>query len=94
MKDIKIVFNKDEKRSEAYDGDKQIGMCEYREDGENINIYHTEVDPNYGGMGLAGKLLDEVVDAARNENIKIIPTCSYAVKKFDEGPKYEDVDAR
>lgn len=94
MKDIKIIFNKDMQRSEAYDGQKQIGLCEYRLEDNKLNIYHTEVSPAYGGMGLAGRLFDVLVNAARDMDKKIIPTCSYAVKKFDEDDKYKDVDGR
>ncbi|WP_308749228.1 GNAT family N-acetyltransferase, partial [uncultured Anaerococcus sp.] len=54
----------------------------------------TEVDKAYGGKGLAGKLLDQVVDFARAENKKIYPTCSYVLKKFNDDQSYKDIDAR
>ncbi len=89
-----IKINKDKSRAEAIEDDKIIGLCEYKINDSVIDIYHTEVDRAYGGRGIAKKLLDEVVNLARNENKKIFPTCSYVAKKFDEDRKYEDVDAR
>lgn len=89
-----IKINKEKYRAEAIEDDKIIGLCEYKINDSVIDIYHTEVDKAYGGKGIANKLLDEVVNLARNEKKKIYPTCSYVAKKFDEDERYEDVDAR
>lgn len=89
-----IRINKEKSRAEAIEDDKIIGLCEYKINDDVIDIYHTEVDKAYGGKGIAKKLLDEVVNLARNENKKIFPACSYVAKKFDEDERYEDVDAR
>ena len=35
--------------SNAYDGEKLIGRCQYRIDGDKWVIYHTDVDKEYGG---------------------------------------------
>lgn len=91
---MKIIFNKEEKEAQAIDEGKKVGFCQYEEDGSLWKITHTVVDKKYGGQGLAGKLLDQVVSASRKTNKKILPICSYAVKKFDEDEKYKDVDAR
>ena len=94
MDKIKYIINKKDNRSEVYDGDKLIGKCDYKIEADKLYIYHTEVDPAYGGRGLAGKLVDLVVAYARDENLKIIPTCPYVAKKFDKDESYKDVDAR
>lgn len=89
-----IKINNDKSRAEAIEDDKIIGLCEYKIKDGIIDIYHTEVDKAYGGKGLAGKLMDEVVGFARSEKKKIYPTCSYVAKNFDEDSQYKDVDAR
>ena len=91
-----IRFEKADKEAQAFDDDKKIGYCQYEEKIESTwAITHTVVDKEYGGQGIAEKLVDEVCDNARKEEVKILPICSYAVKKFDEQPeKYGDVDAR
>ena len=94
MDKIKYILNKKDNRSEVYDGDKLIGKCDYRIEADKLDIYHTEVDKTYGGRGLAGKLVDLVVAYARDENLKIIPSCPYVAKKFDKDESYKDVDAR
>lgn len=45
---------------------------------------HTHVDPAARGEGVAGQMFDAMVEWARAHDFKIIPTCSYVVKKFEE----------
>ncbi len=45
--------------------------------------YRTFVDPAARGEGLAGKLYKEMVSWATQHEFKIIPECSYIVKKFE-----------
>ncbi|MBU0278391.1 MULTISPECIES: GNAT family N-acetyltransferase [unclassified Gemella] len=42
------------------------------------------VDEKYRGQGLAGKLMQEVVTYAKENNIKLDATCSYAIKWFEK----------
>ena len=57
-----------------------------------IEIDHTIVDKEYGGQGIAGKLVDEVVKYARENNLKISSTCWYASKRLKDD-KYKDIVA-
>lgn len=77
---IKIVFKKEEKKSIAYDFDKQIGECDFEEINDTWNITHTEVDSAYGGQGIAKKLVESVIQNAQMSNKKLEATCSYAKK--------------
>ncbi len=58
---------------------------------ETINVNHTFVDPSLRGGGVARKLMDKVVEFAIENNLKIKPTCSYAVKVFPRYPEYEQL---
>ena len=48
-----IQYEADSNRSAAYDGDHEIGECNYSVSGNTWTIYHTAVDPAYGGQGIA-----------------------------------------
>ena len=48
--------------------------------GPYIIIYHTEVDPSYGGQGIAKMLVMAVKEAADQAGADVISTCSYAYK--------------
>jgi predicted GNAT family acetyltransferase len=81
---IKIVLEPEHNRSIAYDGEVQVGECDYRDTAEGREIYHTEVDPAYGGKGIAKRLVYKVIESADREGKTIIPTCSYALKVVSE----------
>ena len=50
----------------------------------NLDVNGTFVDPSQRGKGLAEKLLLEVIEKAKKEDVKIIPTCSYVANYFEK----------
>lgn len=81
---IRIQFEKEKQRSAAYDGAVLIGRCEAQMSGTTWTITHTEVDPSYGGQGIARKLVLCVAEQAEKEGAEVIPVCSYAKKVFTQ----------
>ena len=63
-----------------------------RKEGEKLFFESTVVSPELRGQGIAGKLFEAGVKYARENNYKIVPVCSYIVKKFESG-KYDDLKA-
>ena len=57
---IKIVYEEQNLRTAAYDGDTLAGQCTYVVRDGLWDLEHTIVDPAYGGQGLAGKLVYEL----------------------------------
>lgn len=88
---VSIVFDESALRSVAYMDGEQIGECEVSIAGEKWVISHTGVRPEFGGQGIAGRLLDKVIDEARARGVIIIPLCSYAEKKMAGKEEYKDV---
>lgn len=69
-----------------------IAHITFKNGGNNIIVIdHTFVDPSLRGQGVAGKLMKKVVDMAREEDLKCVPVCSYAVVAFKRHPEYQDV---
>ena len=77
---IKIVFNKNENKSIAYDDNTKIGECDFEEVQDTWNIFHTEVDNAYQGQGIARNLIEIIAQNAKSNNKKLIASCSYAKK--------------
>lgn len=63
-------------------------------DDEKLIIDHTVVSDELGGQGVAGELVEKVVNYAREEGKKIIPECSYAKQKIEKTPAFQDVLAK
>lgn len=70
---------------------KKAGEMTYSRRDKNIVLEHTEVDPNFQGKGIGKKLIKEAVDYARENDLKIIPECSYAKKILERSSEYDDV---
>lgn len=70
----------------------ELAKLTYRKEGEKLFFESTVVSPELRGQGIAGKLFEAGVKYARENNYKIVPVCSYIVKKFERG-KYDDLKA-
>ena len=88
---MQIVFEPEHFRSAAYDGETRVGVAEIEDTHGCWVITHTEVDPAYGGQGIARRLIEEVVAEARRAGKKIVPLCSYAEKLMRGKEAYADV---
>ncbi|SFT86318.1 hypothetical protein SAMN04489724_2407 [Algoriphagus locisalis] len=54
-------------------------------------IEHTEVDESLQGQGVGLKLLKELVEYVRKEEIKVIPLCPFAKAMFQKKEELRDV---
>lgn len=54
---------------------------------------HTFVNSSLRGQGVAGKLLNALVEDMASQNKKIKASCSYVVKKFNEDTRYDFINA-
>jgi predicted GNAT family acetyltransferase len=64
------------------DGDEQLGEMVISISGNDLTVHHTEVSPKTEGKGYAKKLLDAMADFARENDLKVIPLCSYVYVQF------------
>jgi len=72
--------------------DDLIGEMEVAIHGNDLTVYHTEVDPKQEGKGYAKKLLEAMVDHARKHQLKVVPLCPYVHAQFKRHPNdYADV---
>ena len=91
QEEIIINFNQRESRSIALNEGNIIGYCQYKEENDVWSITHTVVKQEFGGRGIAKRLVLAVIDEARKQNKKINPICSYAKKMMESNDEYRDV---
>jgi uncharacterized protein len=70
--------------------DGNLAFCNYRLEPGVVSLTHFETPPAARGRGLAGRLMEAIVDDARARKLKIAAVCSYAV---DWMAKHPDVAA-
>ncbi|MFN4761930.1 GNAT family N-acetyltransferase [Gillisia sp. Q332] len=91
---MKIEHTKTEKKGhfDAVSKNGKAGTMTYTWTGESrITIEHTEVYTEFEGEGIGKKLVCEAVEFARQENLKIIPECSYANHVLQSDDTFSDV---
>src|SRR5882757_1687981 len=73
-------------RYEIHDGEQRVGLSTYKLTDDTITFIHTEVDPAFGGRGLAKQLVEFELDDARRRGLAVLPMCPYVRKVIAENP--------
>jgi len=93
MEDVQLKLNDNGRGAFVVEKDgKQIAEMEIGIKETNLTVYHTEVDKEFEGQGIASKLLATMVAYARANHLKVIPLCVYVLAQFKRHPdQYADV---
>lgn len=82
------VTQETDRFSIAVDG-KPVGLTAFVEHGKQRVFYHTEIDPAFGGRGLATVLIAQALATTQQEGKRIVAICPM-VKAYVE--KHHDFD--
>lgn len=81
---ITIVRNDDDARYEVRVGDTLAGFTEFTRDARGRLLFpHTEVDPAFGGRGLATRVVAAAMTDAAAQGATVVPLCPVVVKYVD-----------
>ena len=93
-KEIDIQLTQNDKSGEftLYVNGEQSGeMTFVYKEKDVISVNHTGVNSELKGQGLGKHLMEEMVKFARENGLKVIPTCPYVKTMIDRTPEYQDV---
>lgn len=77
---------------EALEGTIPAGKMTFTWAGETkLIIDHTEVGNDFGGKGVGKKMLMNLVEYAREKQVKILPICPFAAAMFKKDSTIGDV---
>lgn len=85
---IEVVDHPEAERYEVKVNGVVAGRAEYVRGPGQISFTHTEVDPAYGGRGLAGKLAQQALDDAKASGLEVLPFCPYFRSFIEKHPDY------
>lgn len=93
MKNQKNIFknNKIQNQFELETENGEIAFLEYYTDGKKIFLNHTEVPVPLRGKGLAAILVKKSLEYCRENNLIVVPACSYVAHFIDNNPEWHDV---
>ena len=61
---------------------KEVGVLQYTIDDGVMNMFHTFVEPEMRGKGIASRMTTAAEEFARREGLKTVATCSYVAAKL------------
>ncbi len=70
---------------------KPAGLLETRTRPDTVLFMHTEISPEFGGQGLAGKLVCAALDDVRAQGKSVLPYCPYVRSFIAKHREYEDL---
>ena len=88
-------MRKDDQRSryELVEDGAVIGIADYRDHGDAVELPHTVIDPKRRGEGLGAVLVRGALDDLRPSGRRVIPTCWFVAQFIDAHPEYADLVA-
>lgn len=87
---LEVKNNPEKKRFEVVVGDK-IAVAEYMIAGRNIIFTHTEVPPQFEGMGVANKMAYVALEYAKAEGYKVQALCPFIAAYVAQHPEYQSI---
>ena len=84
--DEKIIHELENNRFIIY-AEGSEALVEYKMTDDTIDLYHTFTDPVLRGKGLAAHVVRAAFEYAKENNLKVIPTCSFVrsfVRRYKE----------
>jgi predicted GNAT family acetyltransferase len=69
---------------------RRVGLIDFYDRDGVRTFTHTEVDPEFGGRGLATILVGEALQAARDAGLRIASQCSMVDGYIAKHPEFRD----
>lgn len=87
---MEVIHDKDNNRFVIYiDGVE--AFVEYSLAENVIELYHTYTPPQLRGRGLAEKVVRAALEYAKENKLKVIPSCSYVAVFLQRHPEYSEL---
>ena len=81
----------DQHRFEIWVGSVLAGFTVYRSQPDRYTFVHTEIDPAFGGRGLASILIKSALDEMRDRGIAVLPQCPFVRRYISRHTDYLDL---
>ncbi len=86
----KVIHEKENERFVIYVEGNEV-YVEYTMAGNQLNLYHTFTDPALRGKGLAAQVVRAALEFTKENNMKVIPTCSYVQAFLAKNENYKEL---
>lgn len=88
-----IVIHEEENERFVIYKDGKAAYVEYTPGERQLNLYHTHTDRELRGQGLAAQVVRAALEYIQENNMKVIPTCSYVQSFLEKNEEYKELVA-
>jgi uncharacterized protein len=88
----KVIHEKENERFVLY-ADGKEAYVEYNVGEGELNLYHTHTDPELRGKGLAAQVVRAALEYIKENDLKVVPTCSYVRSFVSKNDEYKELVA-
>jgi predicted GNAT family acetyltransferase len=89
--DLEVADNPDKARFEIVADGELAGFVQYHLRGDEIAFTHTQTDDRFRGQGIAGRLVQSSLDAAREQHLTVLPYCPFVKSWITAHREYADL---
>ena len=89
--DLEVADNPDKERFEILAGGELAGFVQYHLRGDEIAFTHTQTDDRFRGQGIACRLVQSSLDAARERHLTVLPYCPFVRTWISGHREYADL---
>ena len=87
--DVTVVHEPTRRRFVAHAGERESQLVYLRLEQDVVDFRSTYVDPSLRGHGVGEKLVRQALEWAREEGLKVIPSCWFVDTVVRRHPEYE-----
>ncbi len=86
---LQLRDNQQNTRYEFDLGGGHVAILTYKLYEEVIVLVHTEVPSEFGGQGIANKLIHDVLEDCKERGLKVAPSCPFVALYIKRHPIYQ-----
>jgi uncharacterized protein len=89
--ELQVADHPEQERYEIRADGEIAGFVQYQLRDGVIAFLHTETGPRFRGQGVAGRLIQSSLEAARERHLAVLPYCPFVRRWMIEHPEYADL---
>jgi uncharacterized protein len=86
--ELQVTDNPEQQQYEIRADGELAGFVQYHLRDGVIAFLHTETDPRFRGHGVAGRLIQSSLEAARDRHLAVLPYCPFVRRWIADHPEY------
>ena len=92
MENTTGTFKVNEQQNQfEYHKEGHVAFLEYIKEATKIYFTHTEAPKELQGTGAAGELVKNALQYSRENNLTVVPSCSYVANYVNKHTEWQDV---